>query len=71
MDALLINGTQILLNRVYDSIARLRKVYKSGRITKHEVNKRDYNKFLEISKDIEVFISEIAEDCKWDGLKVT
>ena len=37
----------------------------------NQVNKRGYNKFLEISKDIEVVISEekIAEDCKWDGLK--
>ena len=52
-------------------IARLRKAYKSGRITKSQVNKRGYNKFLEISKDIEVVISEekIAEDCQWDGLK--
>ena len=42
-----------------------------GTITKQQVNKRDYNKFLEISKDIDVSISEekIAEDCKWDGLK--
>ena len=45
-------------------IARLRKAYKTGRITKSQVNKRGYNKFLEISKDIEVVISEekIAED---------
>ena len=52
-------------------IARLKKAYKTGRITKSQVNKRGYNKFLEISKDIEVVISEdkIAEDCKWDGLK--
>ena len=52
-------------------IARLRKTYNSGRITKNQVNRRGYNKFLEISKDIEVAISEekIAEDCKWDGLK--
>ena len=52
-------------------IARLRKAYKSGHITKQQVNKRGYNKFLEISKDIEVSISEekIAEDCKWNGLK--
>ena len=30
-----------------------------------------FHQFLEISKDIEVVISEekIAEDCKWDGLK--
>ena len=39
-------------------IARLRKAYKTGRITKSQVNKRGYNKFLEISKDIEVVISE-------------
>ena len=52
-------------------VARLKKAYKSGRITKQQVNRRGYNKFLEISKDIEVAISEerIAEDCKWDGLK--
>lgn len=52
-------------------IARLRKAYKSGHITKQQVNKRGYNKFLEISKGIEVSISEekIAEDCKWNGLK--
>ena len=32
---------------------------------------RGCNKFHEISKDIEVVISEekIAEDCQWDGLK--
>ena len=49
----------------------MRKAYRSGHITKNQVNKRGYNKFPEISKDIEVVISEekIAEDCKWDGLK--
>ena len=52
-------------------IARLRKAYRSGHITKQQVNKRGYNKFLEISRDIDVTISEekIAEDSKWDGLK--
>lgn len=52
-------------------IARLRKAYKSGHVTKQQINRRGYNKFLEISKDIDVSISEekIAEDCKWDGLK--
>ena len=52
-------------------VARLRQAYRSGHITKQQVNKRGYNKFLEISKDIEVCISEqkIAEDSKWDGLK--
>ncbi len=52
-------------------IARLRKAYKSGKLTKKQVNKRGYNKFLEISKDVEVVISEqkITEDAQWDGLK--
>lgn len=52
-------------------VARLKSAYKSGRITKQQVNKRGYNKFLEISKDIDVCISEkkIAEDSQWDGLK--
>ncbi len=76
------NGERLLLHYsktrakkdVYNrerGIARLRKVYKSGKLTKQQVNKRGYNKFLEISKDIEVVISEqkISEDSKWDGLK--
>jgi len=52
-------------------VARLRKAYKSGHLTKQQVNKRGYNKFLEISKDVEVIISEdkIAKDAAWDGLK--
>ena len=52
-------------------VERLRKAYRNGTLTKAQVNKRGYNKFLEISKDIEVVISEdrIAEDAKWDGLK--
>ena len=52
-------------------VERLRKTFKSGKLTKDQVNKRGYNKFLEINKDVEVFISDekIAEDEKWDGLK--
>lgn len=52
-------------------VARLRKAYRSGRITKQQVNRRGYNKFLEIRGDIDVTISDdrIAEDSKWDGLK--
>lgn len=52
-------------------LARLRKAYGKGRLTKEQVNNRGYNKFLEISKDVEVRISEekIAEDHRWDGLK--
>ena len=52
-------------------MARLCKAYSSGRLTKAQVNRRGYNKFFEISKDIQVSISEdkISEDEKWDGLK--
>lgn len=52
-------------------VERLQKAYKSGKLTKDQVNRRGYNKFLEISKDVEVAISQekIDEDSKWDGLK--
>ena len=52
-------------------IKRLEKEYKSGKITKDKVNKRGYNKFLEVSDNIEVKINyqKIKEDEKWDGLK--
>jgi hypothetical protein len=52
-------------------IRRLKDAYKSGRITKENINKRGYNKFLEISDNIHVTISrkKINEDERWDGLK--
>lgn len=52
-------------------LKRLRKAFSSGLITKASVNKRGYNKFLTISKDVEVKIDEakVAEDALWDGLK--
>jgi transposase len=52
-------------------VKRLQKAYKSGRITKENINKRGYNKFLEISDDVTVEIKEnkIGEDAKWDDLK--
>lgn len=52
-------------------VARLRKAYSSGKLTKNQVNRRGYNKFLEISKDVDVCINDdkIAADSKWDGLK--
>ena len=52
-------------------VARLEKSYRTGKLTKDKINRRGYNKFLEISKDVEVTISHerIAEDEKWDGLK--
>ena len=52
-------------------IKRLKSSYKSGKITKENINKRGYNKFLEISDNIQVKISpeKINEDEMWDGLK--
>ena len=40
-------------------------------LTKASINKRGYNKFLTISKDVQVVINEqeIEADKKWDGLK--
>jgi len=52
-------------------IERLRKAYSSGVLTKASINRRGYNKFLTISKDVQVVINEqeIENDKKWDGLK--
>jgi len=52
-------------------VQRLKKAYKSGHITKENINKRGYNKFLEISDNVKVFINheKINLDEKWDGLK--
>jgi transposase len=52
-------------------IKRLEKAYRSGNITKENINKRGYNKFLEISDNVKVSINQekIEQDEKWDGLK--
>ena len=52
-------------------VERLQKAYKSGKLTKDQINRRGYNKFLEISKDVEIAINQekIEEDSRWDGLK--
>jgi transposase len=52
-------------------IRRLKTAYKSGTITKENINKRGYNKFLDISDNVQIAINEdkIADDVKWDGLK--
>lgn len=52
-------------------IRRLEAAYKSGKVTKDHINKRGYNKFLEISEDVKVSINQqkIKEDESWDGLK--
>jgi transposase len=52
-------------------VKRLKKAYRSGNITKENINKRGYNKFLEISDNVKVAINQekIRQDEKWDGLK--
>lgn len=52
-------------------ITRLEKAFKAGTVSKENINKRGYNKFLVISKDVQVAIdkSKVEEDAKWDGLK--
>ncbi len=52
-------------------VKRLEKEYSKGLITKDKINKRGYNKFLQISDNIGITIdySKIQEDAKWDGLK--
>lgn len=52
-------------------VARLEKAYKSGKITKDKINKRGYNKFLQINSDVLITINrdKIEEDAKWDGWK--
>lgn len=52
-------------------VKRLEKAYRSGNITKENINKRGYNKFLDISDNVKVTINRgrIEQDEKWDGLK--
>ena len=52
-------------------VNRLKTAYQSGTITKENINKRGYNKFLEISDNVQVVINEdkIRDDKQWDGLK--
>jgi transposase len=52
-------------------IRRLETAYKNGKLTKENINKRGYNKFLELFGDVKVEINQnkISEDEKWDGLK--
>jgi len=52
-------------------VRRLTKAYSSGKLTKENINKRGYNKFLTISDDVIVSINQklVDEDRRWDGLK--
>lgn len=52
-------------------IRRLEKAYNRGTLTKDNINKRGYNKFLKMEGDLKVSINydKLEADAKWDGLK--
>ena len=52
-------------------LKRLEKEYQTGSVTKDKINKKGYNKFLEISEDVAIKINyeKVKDDEKWDGLK--
>ena len=52
-------------------IRRLEKAYSRGTLTKENMNKRGYNKFLKMEGDIRVTIDygKLEADAEWDGLK--
>jgi transposase len=52
-------------------VRRLEKLYKRGLLNKEHINKRGYNKFLNLESNINISINydRIEEDSQWDGLK--
>ena len=52
-------------------VRRLQKAYKAGRLSKENINRRGYNKFLDMDGNTTVSINydKIQEDERWDGLK--
>ncbi len=52
-------------------VRRLEKAYRRGTLTKENINKRGYNKFLTMEGDVKVSIDydKLKTDAKWDGLK--
>lgn len=52
-------------------LKRLEKSIKTGKLTKSSINKRGYNKFLEMDGQVQIKINsdKIKDDEKWDGLK--
>lgn len=52
-------------------IRRLEKAYKRGTLTKGNINRRGYNKFLSMDGEVKVAINydRISDDARWDGLK--
>lgn len=52
-------------------VRRLEKAFKSGKLNKESINRRGYNKFLELKNSVDISINyeKISEDSAWDGLK--
>ena len=52
-------------------IRRLEKAYRRGTLTKDNINKRGYNKFLKMEGDLKVTINydKLESEARWDGLK--
>ena len=52
-------------------IRRLEKAYRRGTLTKDNINRRGYNKFLKMEGDVRVAIDygRLKADARWDGLK--
>ncbi len=52
-------------------IHRLEKAYRKGTLSKENINKRGYNKFLTMEGTVSVQIDyeRVCDDARWDGLK--
>lgn len=52
-------------------IERLKKLLKSGELTKSHINNKGYNKYLKLEGEVSITIDEekFKDDSKWDGLK--
>lgn len=52
-------------------LRRLEKAYRTGALTKDNVNKRGYNKFLTMDGRVKVSIDydKVEQDARWDGVK--
>lgn len=52
-------------------LSKLRRLVKSGLLTKESINNRGYNKFLTLKSEVSVEIDEakVKDDQLWDGLK--
>lgn len=52
-------------------LKRLEKAIQSGKLNKHHINNRGYNKYLKLNGEIDISIDyeKYQDDAKWDGLK--